>query len=264
MMNELKKYVLDLRVKAVERLHERYVLLRLTTDGCQLPPMRPGQFVEVRVDGSPQTFLRRPISINFVAPTVNELHLLVATVGEGTRRLALLKPGDTLNCMLPLGNGFSSPADAPCRVLLVGGGVGVAPLLYQGARLQAGGMQVSFLLGARTGKDLLLLDEFRRYGDVYVTTEDGSEGEKGFVTQHSVLAQQPKFDLIQTCGPTPMMKAVARYAIQQDIACEASLENMMACGLGACLCCVEKTTEGNLCVCKEGPVFNVKRLLWQI
>ena len=95
-----------------------------------------------------------------------------------------------------------------------------------------------------------------------VTTEDATLGEKGFVTNHSVLSDD--FDKIYTCGPTPMMKAVARYANEKGIDCEASLENMMACGLGACLCCVEKTTEGNLCVCKEGPVFNIKRLLWQI
>jgi dihydroorotate dehydrogenase electron transfer subunit len=85
-------------------------------------------------------------------------------------------------------------------------------------------------------------------------------GEKGFVTNHSVLSES--FDQIFTCGPTPMMKAVARYAKEKGISCEASLENMMACGLGACLCCVEKTTEGNLCVCKDGPVFDVQRLLW--
>ena len=145
----------------------------------------------------------------------------------------------------------------------MGGGVGVAPLLYQGAMLREAGAEPVFLLGARTQADLLMLDAFRRYGDVYVTTEDGSEGERGFVTQHSVL-QQRRFDLIQSCGPTPMMKAVARYASQQGIDCEVSLENMMACGLGACLCCVEKTTEGNLCVCKEGPVFNINRLLWQL
>jgi dihydroorotate dehydrogenase electron transfer subunit len=87
-------------------------------------------------------------------------------------------------------------------------------------------------------------------------------GEKGFVTNHSVL-QKETFDMIQVCGPTPMMKAVARYAREKGIECEVSLEILMACGLGACLCCVEKTTEGNLCVCKEGPVFNIKRLLWQ-
>ena len=95
-----------------------------------------------------------------------------------------------------------------------------------------------------------------------ITTEDGSWGEKGFVTNHSVLTE--RFDRIFTCGPKPMMVAVARYAKEKNIDCEVSLENMMACGLGACLCCVEKTTEGNLCVCKEGAIFNVKRLLWQI
>ena len=270
-MSNPKKYVLDLRVSFVHRLHERYVLIRLIHDD-PLPEMLPGQFVEVRVDNSPSTFLRRPISINFVDREKNELWLLVAMVGDGTRRLAQLQPGDTLNCMLPLGNGFSMPisrpdssqnvASATSSPLLVGGGVGVAPLLYLGARMKEQGVEPTFLLGARTAKDLLMLDEFRRYGRVFVTTEDGSEGEKGFVTQHSFL-QKEHFDLIQTCGPTPMMKAVARFAAQADVECEVSLENMMACGLGACLCCVEKTVEGNLRVCKEGPVFNVKRLLWQ-
>ena len=276
----MKKYVLDLTVKSVERIHERYVLIRLT-HAEPLPPMVPGQFVEVRVDGSPSTFLRRPISINFVDRVNNELWLLVATVGEGTRRLAKLQAGDLLNCMLPLGNGFTIQDNgiALRSILLVGGGVGVAPLLYLGATLKQQGTEPTFLLGARTKNDLLMLDAFRRYGRVLVTTEDGSEGEKGFVTNHSVLAEA-SFDLIQCCGPTPMMKAVARYARQNGIACEVSLENLMACGLGACLCCVEKvrraetqdfkgsdgskeTLTANVCVCKEGPVFNINRLLWQ-
>jgi dihydroorotate dehydrogenase electron transfer subunit len=256
----MKKYVLDLTVRAVTRVHERYVLIRLT-DGKPLPDCLPGQFVEVRVDGSPTTFLRRPISIHFVDRQANELWLLVACVGDGTRQLAQLQPGQHLNCVLPLGNGFSSATNAR-RILLVGGGVGVAPLLYQGAVLRQDGKEPTFLLGARSKGDLLMLQEFEKFGRVLVTTEDGSAGERGFVTNHTVL-QQEQFDLIQTCGPTPMMKAVARYASEHQVDCEASLENLMACGLGACLCCVEKTTEGNLCVCKEGPVFNIKRLLWQ-
>lgn len=258
----MKKYCIDLTVCAVERVNERHVLLRLTAEET-LPPMLPGQFAEVRVDGSATTFLRRPISIHFVDEERNELWLLVAMVGDGTRRLAELKVGEKLNCVLPLGRGFSLPSSAKQRFLLVGGGVGVAPLLYLGATLKEAGVEPVFLLGARTAKDLLMVDEFRKYGEVLVTTEDGSEGERGFVTQHTVL-QTRTFGLIQTCGPTPMMKAVARFAWQQGIECEASLENMMACGLGACLCCVEKTTEGNLCVCKDGPVFNIKRLLWQL
>ena len=255
----MKKYLLDLTVKAVERIHERYVLIRLT-DEQLLPEMVPGQFVEVRVDGSRSTFLRRPISINYVDRRQNELWLLVAVVGEGTRRLAELKDGDRLNCLLPLGNGFT-PAKSGERVLLIGGGVGVAPLLFMGAEMKEKGIEPTFLLGARTAKDVLLLDIFKRYGRVFVTTEDGSDGEKGFVTNHSIL-QQEHFDRISTCGPTPMMKAVARHAKAVGIDCEVSLENLMACGLGACLCCVEKTTEGNLCVCKDGPVFDVQRLLW--
>jgi dihydroorotate dehydrogenase electron transfer subunit len=155
------------------------------------------------------------------------------------------------------------PASRDERFLLVGGGVGVAPLLYMGAEMRLQGIEPTFLLGARSGKDLLMLDMFKRFGRVCVTTEDGSEGERGFVTQHSIL-QKEHFDRIATCGPTPMMKAVARYARQADVECEVSLENLMACGLGACLCCVEKTTEGNLCVCKEGPVFNIRKLLWQV
>ena len=107
------------------------------------------------------------------------------------------------------------------------------------------------------------LDLFGKYGDVYITTEDGTEGEKGFVTQHSVLTKE-SFDRISTCGPKPMMVAIAKFAKANSISCEVSLENMMACGLGACLCCVEKTVKGNVCVCKEGPVFNINDLTWQI
>ena len=257
----MKKYALDLRVVSVEQIHARYVLIKLTDDQ-KLPEMLPGQFVEVRVDGSPNTFLRRPISINFVDREKNELWLLIATVGDGTRQLAKLQPGDLLNCILPLGNGFCAEG-GPSVPLLIGGGVGVAPLLYLGAELAKNAIAPTFLLGARTKNDLLLLDEFKKYGRVVITTEDGSEGEKGFVTNHSLL-QQERFDHIFTCGPTPMMKAVARYAKQADIDCEVSLENLMACGLGACLCCVEKTVDGNLCVCKDGPVFNINQLLWQV
>ena len=255
----MKKFILDLKVVSVTQIHARYVLIRLTYDN-PLPEMLPGQFVEVRIDGSPSTFLRRPISINYVDRSLNELWLLVATVGEGTKALARLQAGDLLNCVLPLGNGFT-PAKPGEKVLLIGGGVGVAPLLYMGAEMQKSGIEPTFLLGAKTAQDLLMLDEFKKFGRVYMTTEDGSAGEQGFVTNHSILTQE-SFDRISTCGPTPMMKAVARLAKEKGIDCEVSLENLMACGLGACLCCVEKTTEGNVCVCKDGPVFNIQSLLW--
>lgn len=255
----MKKYILDLEVRTVERLSAKHVLIKLT-DTKPLPEMLPGQFVEVRVDDAPATFLRRPISINFVDRQQNELWLLVAMIGEGSRRLGRLQAGRTLNCVLPLGNTFTLPSSPTEKVLLVGGGVGMAPMLYMGAWMREMGCEPTFLLGGRTASDLLELDLFQKYGRVYVTTEDGTMGEQGFVTNHSVL--EDTFDRICTCGPKPMMMAVARYASNHHIVCEASLENMMACGLGACLCCVEKTTEGNQCVCKEGPVFDTRRLLW--
>lgn len=258
----MKKYILDLTVNSVEALSDKHVLIKLTDDK-PLPEMLPGQFVEVRVDNTPSTFLRRPISINNVDYDHNELWLLVAAVGDGTRQLQKLQKGDRLNCVLPLGNSFTMLTDSTQKVLLVGGGVGVAPLLYFGKRIKAMGGEPTFLLGARSAKDVLERELFEQVGRVLITTEDGSEGEKGFVTNHSVLAQE-HFDRISTCGPKPMMMAVARYAFKNDIECEVSLENKMACGVGACLCCVEKTVEGNKCVCKEGPVMNIKKLTWQI
>ena len=266
----MKKYILDLVVRHTMIPRPGYVLLQLTDPKHPLPEMLPGQFVEVRVDGSPETFLRRPISINMVDHSANELWLLIHAVGAGTRALAQLKEGEVVNVVLPLGNGFTMPknhlnndkvSDGE-RYLLVGGGVGTAPLLYLGKELAACGCRPAFLLGGRSASDLLQLDLFSQYGDVYLTTEDGSAGERGFVTQHSLWQQTMPFGRICTCGPKPMMVAVARLAREKGIPCEASLENLMACGLGACLCCVEDTTDGHVCVCKDGPVFNIDKLKW--
>lgn len=257
----MKKYCVDLTVKYIDRLTPTHFVLRLTSP-VDVSGIIPGQFVEVRVDGSSSTFLRRPISINNVIPSENEIWLLFHSVGEGTSRVSGLKVGDKLNCVFPLGNGFKLPV-AGERILLVGGGVGTAPLLYLGKLAKENGAEPVFLLGAKKASDLTQLNDFAEYGEVCVTTEDGSYGEKGFVTNHSVL-DTAEFNRIQVCGPKPMMVAVSRYAKSKGIECEVSLENMMACGIGACLCCVEKTVEGNLCVCKEGPVFNIQNLLWQI
>ena len=257
----MKKYALDLQVKENISLNSNYLLLKLTFDK-QLPDMQPGQFVEIWVNDSPHTFLRRPISINFVDKEANELWLLIQQVGEGTRRMATYRVGETVNLLLPLGNGFTIPCKSDdLRLLLIGGGVGTAPLLFLGDKLKQKGFKPEFLLGARSEKDLVQLSNFRKQGIVHVMTEDGSLGEKGYVTDHPIL-QDGMFDRIFTCGPKPMMIAVARYASTRKIPCEASLENLMACGIGACLCCVEQTTEGHKCVCTDGPVFDINELTW--
>lgn len=258
----MKKFILDLTVKENIRLNDTNVLLKLTSQDI-LPEMLPGQFAEIRVDGSPTTFLRRPISINYVDKCLNEVWFLVQLVGDGTKQLARVNKGDIINVMLPLGNSFTAPENTSEKPLLIGGGVGTAPMLFWGEQLARKGFKPTFLLGARSRKDLLQLDEFAVYGEVFTTTEDGSFGEKGYVTQHSIL-NNIHFDRIYTCGPKPMMVAVAKYAKANQIWCEVSLENTMACGIGACLCCVENTTEGHICVCTEGPVFNMNKLLWQI
>ena len=258
----MKKFILDLIVKENEHINEDYFVLKLTSNN-KLPHMLPGQFVEIKIENSPTTFLRRPISVNFYDKKLNELWLLIQVVGDGTRKLSEVQAGDTLNLILPLGNTFSIPKDKNARLLLIGGGVGFAPMLFLGAYLNDLGYNCEFLLGGRSEANMVQLNEFKRYGEVYTTTEDGSMGEKGYVTQHSLL-QKKQFDMIYTCGPTPMMQAVASYAHKRNIACEVSLENMMACGFGTCLCCVTDTVDGNLCVCTEGPVFNITKLKWQI
>ena len=255
----MKKFLIDFKIVKNERLSDSYSLFVLEPINGELPEMQPGRFVQVEVPNSKSTYLRRPISINYVDYANNQLWLLVRKAGEGTSSLMKLAENDVVNLMLPLGNGFTIfPGET---MLLIGGGVGVAPLLYLGEKAKEAGANVKFLLGARTENDLLELEQFEAVGDVFVSTENGGKGEKGFVTQHSVL-NSGSFSRIACCGPMPMMKAVAKIAKDKSIECEVSLENVMACGLGACLCCVEDTVEGNVCVCKEGPVFNIKRLKW--
>ena len=242
-----------------KQAYGRSVLLRLRSEQS-LPDIAPGQFVQVRIDGSPSTYLRRPISIHDVDFQQNEITLLVQQVGEGTRHLAAVNVGDLINIVFPLGNGFTLPEKGE-NVLLVGGGIGIAPLFYFAKVLVEKGIRPTLLLGGKTESDLLRLTEYQQFGETFVTTEDGSSGEKGFVTMHSIWQQQC-FDKIYVCGPKPMMKAVAGIAKEKNIWCEVSLENLMACGLGACLCCVEDAVDGHVCVCKEGPVFNTRRLKW--
>ncbi len=253
--------VLDFTVRSNEALNDHNHLIKVAPARNEiLPEMHPGQFVQILVDNSPHVFLRRPISINFVDKEKNEIWLLVQKVGEGTEKICSIPAGGIINLISPLGNSFTLP-ERNGRYLLVGGGVGTAPMLFLGKRMNEVGIEPDFLLGGRSAEDILQRADFERYGSLYCTTEDGSLGETGFVTHHSVLKEK-KYDFIYTCGPRPMMVAVAKYAHEHGVGCEVSLENLMACGFGACLCCVEKTVRGNICTCTEGPVFNIKELFW--
>lgn len=250
----MKKYITDFKIVERKTYGPHYFALTLQHPE-KIPEIMAGQFVEVEVKGTREVMLRRPISIHDVDSTANTLTLLIQTVGKGTNQLATLKVGDSLNLVYPLGHGFTIKGQ---RVLLVGGGAGIAPLLYLSKKFSAQGIRPTIILGGRTAELIPVQEPFKQYGELYIATDDGSLGEKGLVTQHSQFSQS--YDMIYTCGPTPMMKAVARYAKEKNINCEVSLENMMACGIGACLCCVCDTDEGHQCVCKNGPVFDIKNL----
>lgn len=257
----MKKQLTDFTIKSNVRLTPSCNLLTLEPEsGNKLPKILPGQFVEVAVDS---VMLRRPISVCDVDYDLNQLKLLVRNAGKGTSEMISLPEGAVLNIMYPLGNGFTVAPEtvhAGSRMLLVGGGVGTAPLFYLGKKLKEMGAEVTFLTGAKTRNELLLVNDMQQIAETAVTTDDGSFGEKGFVVNSSVWDKT--WDRIYCCGPAPMMKAVAAMAKNKNIPCEVSLENMMACGLGACLCCVEKTVKGNVCVCAEGPVFDINDLTW--
>lgn len=256
----MKKQIADLEVIQAERLNHNHIVLRLLIPP-PFPSMVPGQFVEALVEGSPSTFLRRPFSIHDADPESSSISLLIKEVGIGTRQLGALKPGQKINLIFPLGKGFSKPERGP--VLLIGGGCGVAPLLFLARYLSSENYPIHILIGGATADDILRLAAYQAFGEVFITTEDGSLGNKGMVTDHPVFRDGLRdYKHIFTCGPEGMMRAVAAGTTYSDIPCEVSLENMMACGIGACLCCVTQTTTGNRCVCVDGPVFNTRELLW--
>jgi dihydroorotate dehydrogenase electron transfer subunit len=256
----MPKRVTDFTIINNRRVNKEYYVLDILSDN-ELPELKPGQFAELRIDGADDVFLRRPISFYDVDYKNRTISLLIQEVGKGTRLLANASAGDKLNMIYPLGNAFTVEGEK--NALLIGGGVGVAPLLLLGKTLKSNKTNVNFLLGFRNKDFLVDIAKFETYGKVYITTDDGSIGEKGTVLDHSVIKDGLKsFDKLYTCGPQVMMKAVAGLAEKENTTCEASLENTMACGFGACLCCVQKTIHGNLRVCVEGPVFNSKEIIW--
>lgn len=260
----MKKQIDSLKVTDNKRLNKEFFVLQLKSDK-QLPEILPGQFVQVKVEGSQNTFLRRPISVYDVDYSNQSISLLIKIAGDGTKQLSKLTTDESLNIILPLGNSFSKPANN--KVLLIGGGTGVAPLLFLGKYLRKQfDIIPEFLLGYRSKELVIELEKFEEIGKTYITTEDGTLGHKGFVIHHPILFDEKKeINTIYTCGPEVMMKAVAKYAQNKNITCEASLENLMGCGIGACLCCVVDTVDnGNVNTCTEGPIFNTQKLKWLI
>ena len=211
----------------------------------------PGQFVNIRLEGK---FLRRPISVCNVAG--DELTLVYKIVGSGTRQLAAMQPGQTLDLLTGLGNGYDlSPAgDAP---VLLGGGVGTPPMFWLARDLRARGKAVRVVLGFNTADEVFYVDELRALGAaVTVTTVDGSHGVKGFVTD----GLPEDYSYFYACGPEPMLRAVFRATKTSG---QLSFEERMGCGFGACMGCSCKTLTGYKRICKDGPVLRKEEIAWE-
>ena len=224
----------------------------------------PGQFVNVKVAGGPEPLLRRPISIHRV--NGNKIEILYEALGPGTEILSRRKPGEMLDIIGPLGKGFdSSRLTVRGSKIIVAGGMGAAPLLFLAEKLRS--RQVMVLIGASTKSQILCEKEFKRLGcDVKIATDDGSCGFKGRVTdllKHLLRATSHKPQAtIYACGPRPMLRELSRISRKRKIPAQVSLEEHMACGIGACLGCVVNTTEGYKRVCKDGPIFNAEEIIW--
>ncbi len=222
----------------------------------------PGQFVMLRVTPGIDPLLRRPFSIHRMLEG-GEFEVLFRVVGRGTRALGGVHVGDRVDALGPLGRGFRLEGSRP---LIVGGGIGVAPLLFLAESFLEAGVRPKLLLGARTERDLLCQDDFSCLALPFaVATEDGSAGSPGLVTRllRRELAEGTEGVSVYACGPLPMLRAVARLCRERDVPCQVSLEAHMACGIGACLgCVVPEPGGGYVRVCKEGPVFRAEEIDW--
>jgi dihydroorotate dehydrogenase electron transfer subunit len=225
---------------------------------------RPGQFIHIRIGKGYEPLLRRPISIHSLDDK-ETFSILYEVAGKGTALLAEKKAGQAINVIGPAGNGFAF-YEGKKRLILVGGGIGVAPLLFaaqEGLRRQ---MEVIMLAGARKRDCLLCVADFKTLGCAVATiTDDGSSGREGYVTdllEEAIVDRGTGPAEILACGPKPMMRRAAVTAGLYDVPCQVSLEESMACGMGTCLGCAVKTREGFRRVCADGPVFAAEEIVW--
>ncbi len=259
-----------------KRLTKDILLLRVHASDIARAA-RPGQFCMLQATCSDSTFdplLRRPLSIHNVHAERGVLEFLYRNVGRGTSLLSRLKANDQIRIMGPLGNGFMW--HSATRHILVGGGMGIAPLLFLAWRIKAQGLRPRVILGAATAEELVQRDAFFEVAgeeQLFFATEDGSLGHEGLVTEPlEALLRDNASDgtgesAVLTCGPFPMMRAVAALARDYGVACQVSLEAKMACGSGLCLGCAvpgagDESGSGYLHVCREGPVVDAEEVKW--
>jgi dihydroorotate dehydrogenase electron transfer subunit len=258
--------MLERTVPIVSNERDTDLYFRLVLRAPQIAPLiQPGQFAHLRILPLKDALLRRPFSIFQVAG--DTFSILYKSVGKGTDALSRMRPGEELNAIGPLGHGFTVPASGGETPLLVAGGYGMAAMYLLAQRSPQKGI---VFVGGRRRIDILCEDEFRALGwDVRVTTEDGSHGEKGLVTQPLIaeLRREGPHRKVFACGPTPMLKAVGQIAGDFNVPAELSLDERMCCGVGVCLTCVipVRTADGweYQRTCTEGPVFDAGQIVWE-
>jgi len=247
-----------------QKVAEDTYYLQIETEAA-FGPVRPGQFCHIKVPGRNELLLRRPISINTCDRKKGTLSFIVQAKGAGTKELCSLLPGTSLDVLGPLGRGFTMPEGAK-RAALVGGGIGAAPLRYIMERWN----HVSYdsFIGFRNASLVYQHQEFAGLSEnLYLLTDDGSAGAKGFATEclREKLIKE-KYDIIFSCGPMPMLKSLQRVLDGSGIPCEVSLEQRMGCGIGACKVCVcQIMLEGQSDyrkVCTDGPVFELSKVVF--
>lgn len=244
------------KVVSQEQLADGIFSMWIETEAAKTA--KPGQFISMYTnDGS--KLLPRPISICEIDAEQSQLRVVYRVTAEktGTEQFSKMKAGDTLPIIGPLGNGFPLEAGKGKRAFLMGGGIGVPPILELAKQLDC---EKQIIMGYRNA-DTFLKEQFEENGTVYVSTEDGSVGTKGNVMD-AIRENALEADIIYACGPTPMLRAIKQYAEENNIECYISLEERMACGIGACLACVCQSKEkdhhsnvNNKRICKDGPVF---------
>ncbi len=240
----------DFRIESNREIAPRVFSMTLSGDCAHIE--RAGQFVNIKLDGF---FLRRPISVCSVDENI--LRIVYKVVGDGTRKMAEMREGETLNLLTGLGNGFSTEKSGTAP-LLIGGGVGIPPMFELARRLAREGKRVGAILGFNTRDEIFMEGEFASVADkVVVTTADGSYGVKGFVTD---AMGQFSYTYTYSCGPEPMLRAVHA---KSETGGQYSFEERMGCGFGACMGCSCETLAGAKRICREGPVLEKEEILWQ-
>ena len=255
MKYEQAKYLLLSKKTLAKEIYEFIISCPQVAEVAQ-----PGQFVHILPNGCT---LRRPISICGIDRNKGTLRIVFEVRGEGTAELAKTNAGENIDMLAPLGRGFR--LNDYNRVILIGGGIGTPPMMPLAEHYGEKAVAIS---GFRSANAVILQDDFKKAGaKTILCTDDGTMGHKGLVTEpllDEIKSEKP--DAIFACGPTPMLKAICAIAKENEIECFVSLEERMGCGVGACLVCACKTMRGNneyfAHVCKDGPVFNAKEVIW--